>query len=144
MPLFCYYSMHNRIREADSRWESQNTGQLAHSRSLHSRGLSTRSLEAVCCGCSGPPVKETGGISPQGLLSWMVSHLSHYFHIKRNADMLESLLHHLNAFYKQAAKRILVYRGPFLALPPDPGGNPFSLLCHYGYFGRKFVKVLLD
>lgn len=103
-----------------------------------------QSLEAACCRCSGPLEKETRGVSPTGaVVVWMVSHLSHYFHIKRRGYVRESIVPFECVFKPEAAKRVLVYRGPFLALPPDPWEDPFSLHCYYGYFGRKMLKVLL-
>lgn len=108
MLLFCYYSMHNRIRGA---WfqvrepEYRSARAQPHfpfQRPLHSvtGGSVLRVLRTA-----GPPEKETRGVSPQEQLAWMVSHLSHYFCIKRDADMLESLLHNLNAFKKHKGKR---------------------------------------
>lgn len=95
-----------------------------------------------------PVLRTTGegnrGCLPTGaVVVWMVSHLSHYFHIKRRGYVRESIVSFECVFKPQAAKRVLAYRGPFLALPPDPWEDPFSLHCYYGYFGRKILKVLL-
>lgn len=48
----------------------------------------SQSLEVVCCECSRPPGKTRAGF-PEGLLSCRVSHLSHYFCIKRDADVFK-------------------------------------------------------
>lgn len=88
------------------------------------KGLSTQPLEAVCCGCSRPLGKETRGAFPEGQLSWRVSHLSHYFWTKRDADVLDYVFINLKVFFKKLNSKVSSCKqGPLLALPPDSPGK---------------------